>query len=180
MSNPPVIKSEDIDLKKFSIENLYEMRASFPGYHDEDYARFLIARNDNLDAAKEMFYNHLLWKESNPKPTKDSCINLLRKKFLYLHGSDLEGHPLLIAKMCRHDPYDRDLDEMNRQLLWWLDHVSYLSLSITYTALTDFFFRYLLPCRKINQNTQSSLIVLGQLLLIKILNFVKVLQHYFR
>jgi hypothetical protein len=119
----PQIKSEDIDPTKFSIENLYSMRETFPGYRDEDYARFLIARNNNLDLAKEMFHNHLLWKEANPKPTKESCLNLLRRRFLYLNGSDREGHPLLIAKMCRHDPYDRDLEEMNRQLLWWLDHV---------------------------------------------------------
>jgi hypothetical protein len=119
----PQIKSEDIDLSKFSIENLFLMRETFPGYCDEDYARFLIARNNNLDQAKEMFHNHLLWKESNPKPTKDSCLGLLRRRFLFLHGCDREGHPLLIAKMCRHDPYDRDLEEMNRQLLWWLDHV---------------------------------------------------------
>ena len=33
-------------------------------------------------------------------------------------------HPLFIARVCRHDPNDRDIDEMNRQQLWWLDHVS--------------------------------------------------------
>lgn len=37
--SPPNIKSEDIDLSKFSIENLQKMRETFPGYKDEDFAR---------------------------------------------------------------------------------------------------------------------------------------------
>lgn len=37
----PNIKSEDIDLTKFSIENLQRMRDCFPGYKDEDFARLV-------------------------------------------------------------------------------------------------------------------------------------------
>jgi hypothetical protein len=176
---PPAIKSEDIDLSKFSLENLHEMRITFPGYKDEDYARFLIARNNQLNDAKELFHNHLVWKETNPKPTKSSCLNLLQRKFLYLNGYDLEGHPLLIAKMSRHDPYDRDLDEMNRQLLWWLDHVSCLPF-VSPSFLNIDPIRSWLPCLKINPSTQSSLIELVPLLLIKIWNYVKVLLLSFR
>ena len=49
----PDIKSTEIGLDKFSLENLELMRQKFPGEDDETLARFLIARNNDF----EKFFN---------------------------------------------------------------------------------------------------------------------------
>jgi hypothetical protein len=87
----PKIKSTDIDLSSYDMVHFQKMRDTFPGHSDTDLARFFIARNGDVDLAVEMFQAHLLWREQTPKPTKDSCITLLRRRFLYCHGKDKEG-----------------------------------------------------------------------------------------
>lgn len=46
---------------------------------------------------------------------------MLARKWIYVNGEDRERHPLMIARMCRHDSRNRDLSEMHREMLWWLD-----------------------------------------------------------
>ena len=86
-----IIKSTDIDLSRFDLSNFQILRDAFPGANDTDLARFFIARNGDAELSIKMYRAHLEWRESTPKPTKDSCISLLRRKFLYTHGFDREG-----------------------------------------------------------------------------------------
>jgi hypothetical protein len=48
---------------------------------------------------------------------------MLVRKWIYVNGEDREQHPLMIVRMCRHNTRNRDLSEMHREMLWWLDHI---------------------------------------------------------
>ncbi len=119
----PEILSTDIDLSRIPLTEFKKLKDAFPGQHDEDLARFLLVREGNYTLAYDLFRRHLDWLEMTPKPTKESIMNCLRRKWLYHHGFDREGHPLLIAKIARHNKEERDLEEMKREQLWWFDHV---------------------------------------------------------
>lgn len=88
---PLNIKSTDIDTSNIDQAKFQIMRDTFPGRSDTDLARFYIARNGDVDLATEMLQAHLAWREQTPKPTKESCIGLLQRRFLYSHGYDKEG-----------------------------------------------------------------------------------------
>jgi hypothetical protein len=120
----PQIRSTDINLSGVPCSELKKMRDSFPGHEDDDLIRFLIARDGDYSLAYDMYRKHLDWLERNPKPTKDSIVNCLSRRWTYVHGFDREGHPLLIAKIARHSKDNRDLQETIREQLWWFDHVS--------------------------------------------------------
>ncbi len=114
------ITSTDIDSSKFTIESFNQMKEQFPLESDETIARFLIARNGIVDKASVLLANHIEWKKTNLPVLKSSCINEIRKGKMYLHGCDLEGHPLLIYRVRMNLPRERDIEEMGRMSLWWL------------------------------------------------------------
>ncbi len=42
---------------------------------------------------------------------------------MYNHGWDREGHPLIIVRAARHNPYDRDIEQVLAVQLWIIDQV---------------------------------------------------------
>jgi hypothetical protein len=133
-SPAPQIRSTDIDLSVIPWGELKKMRDSFPGHEDDDLIRFLVAKDGDYSLAYEMYRKHLDWLGRNPKPTKDSILNSLSRRWTYAHGFDREGHPLLIARIARHSKDNRDLEEAIREQLWWFDHVDLL-LSLALSSL---------------------------------------------
>ena len=117
---PLRILSEDIDTTRFSMDAVAEMREMFPDQDDEVIGRFLIARNGNLEKASLLLRGHLEWKITNFPVLKSSCINEISKGKLYMHGTDKEGHPLLIWRVRMNNPRDRDVEEMARMVAWWV------------------------------------------------------------
>lgn len=130
----PRITSTDIDIRRIPLTEFYKMKDSFPGHDDEDLARFLLAKEGVYSLAYDLYRKHLDWLEHNPKPTKASIINSLSRRWIYAHGSDREGHPILVARISRHSREFRDINEVAREQLWWLDHVQLLlSLRLPHT-----------------------------------------------
>lgn len=120
MSSAPEIYSSDIDQSKFGVEQLTQMREQFSGESDETLARFLIARNNNKEKAAELLVGHLFWKKENWPILKSSCLSELSKGKMYVHGTDKEGHPLLVYRACLNNANDRDLEEMGKLVCWWM------------------------------------------------------------
>jgi hypothetical protein len=107
--------------KKYTSGNIIKLRSTFPGFSDEDLARFLIARNDNLGKASEMLAAHVAWRASNLPIYKESCLGEILKGKVYVYGTDKEGHPLVHFRPRLNDMETRDVDEMGRMALWWCE-----------------------------------------------------------
>jgi hypothetical protein len=139
-SSSIVITSLDIERSKFSDANLLELRKQFESVDDQTLARFLIARNDDLEKAKALLIPYLQWKDSGAYPVlKSTCLKEFNKGKCYSHGVDLFGHPLFIWHSCRHTANDRDIDELSRTMVWWME---YMNAKFTpdrskYTVLID-------------------------------------------
>jgi hypothetical protein len=141
-SNGPstlVIKSEDIDLSKFTEENVVAMRAKYPGTYDDVLAKFLIARNNDLAKACEQYDRVLKWRAENFPVLKSSCLKEVTSGKLYVRGVDKDGRPLLIFRSRYSFPKDRDLEETSRMLVWFAEQVQRrMPSSMTkYTLLLD-------------------------------------------
>jgi len=83
---PPDITSLDIDPEKYSLENLQLMREAFPGAADEELARYLIARKNNLKDAKAQLQRRKAWALANLPVTKAICGDEFLPGKFYLHG----------------------------------------------------------------------------------------------
>lgn len=118
-----VIKSKDIDLKKFSIENLIELRATYPGVDDETLARFLIARENNLQKAIEQYAKVVTWRSLHYPVLKSSCMKEINSGKFYVRGVDKEGRPILIFRVRFSNPSERDIQEAGRMVVWFTEHV---------------------------------------------------------
>jgi hypothetical protein len=118
----PRITSTDIALDAFSPENLTEMRAAFPATSDEELARYLIARSNDLEKAKAMLNSALNWRASNLPVMKADCGDEFTSGKICCKGVDKEGRPLLIytAKLNFHAT--RDLDKAGKTLIWWTEY----------------------------------------------------------
>lgn len=117
--------SEDITglASKFTPSAFYMLKSRFPDVDHSTLARFLIARNGDIDKASLLLNAHLAWRSTNLPITKASCLNELYKGKVYGHGVDKEGHPLVVYVPRFNDPSVRDLEEMSRSLLYWTEHV---------------------------------------------------------
>jgi hypothetical protein len=120
--NAPVILSEDIDPNKYSLENFYAVREKFPQLPDEMIARYLIARNNDLEKALAQIEKAVGIRAANWPILKSSCINEMRTGKLYSHGFDREGRPLLIWKSSKNITSKRDLEETSRLLIFWTEY----------------------------------------------------------
>ncbi len=107
--------------QKFHSTSIIKLRGQFPGFSDEDYARFLIARDGLVDKAIEMLRAHVEWRAKNLPIYKSSCLGELVKGKVYLHGTDKEGHPIVHFRPRFNDADVRDIDEMGRMALWWAE-----------------------------------------------------------
>jgi hypothetical protein len=118
----PIIQSEDIDIEKVGIDSFRKMKFKFPEESDETICRFLLARNKDVVKASEMLINHISWRASNLPPQKASCMKEFSAGKCYVNGCDKEGHPLIIVISRLHDPSDRDIDELLRLCIWWIEY----------------------------------------------------------
>ena len=124
MANTINIVSKDILChmnKKFYSTSILKLRDKFPGFSDEDYARFLIARDGIIEKAEEMLKAHVAWRASNLPIYKESCLGEILKGKVYVHGTDKEGHPLVHFRPKLNDADTRDVEEMGRMALWWCE-----------------------------------------------------------
>jgi hypothetical protein len=126
MSNAPVsIVSKDILTfigNKYHNKSVLTLRGEFEALSDEDIARFLIARNGDVEKARVMLQEHIKWREDYPWPIyKEECLGELHKGKVYLHGEDKDGHPLVVFRPAKNDMDIRDVGEMGRMALWWTD-----------------------------------------------------------
>ena len=107
--------------KKFYSTSVLNLRAKFPQFSDEDIARFLCARDGLVDKAEEMLKAHVAWRASNYPIYKDDCLGEILKGKVYVHGTDKEGHPLIHFRPRLNDADVRDVEEMGRMALWWVE-----------------------------------------------------------
>lgn len=117
------IKSQDIDLNKFSESNIIKMREKYPTLSDDVLARYLIARNDDVVKAIEQLQRALEWKAAHYPILKASCLKEINSGKLYIRGVDKEGRPLLVYRSRNSFPADRDLEEAARMLVWFAEHL---------------------------------------------------------
>ena len=108
---------------KYTDTNIIILRSEFPQLNDEDIARFLIARNNNVSKAQKMLRDHVTWRSSNLPLYKSSCLNEIHKGKVYVHGTDKLGHPLVVFRPVKNDMAVRDVEEMGRMALWWTEVV---------------------------------------------------------
>jgi hypothetical protein len=117
------IKSTDIDQSRFSEENHSELKAQFPELNDDIIARYLIARDNDLEAATELLSKAEKWRSLHYPILKEDCVNELSKGTFYTHGVDKEDRPLFIVHGIRHDPSTRDIVELAKAVLWMGEQV---------------------------------------------------------
>jgi len=115
------ITSRDIPRDKLNLDALRALKQSFPQEDDNTLARFLLARNNNIDQATEMFTNHLQWRRDNLPVFKADCMEELSKKKALVHGFDKEGHPVIYFRAKYNDPWARNLDDALRAFIWCLE-----------------------------------------------------------
>jgi hypothetical protein len=113
--------SEDIDQTRISTENLETLKQSYPLLDYETLARYLIANNNNVEAAEQQLRRADDLKREHWHVKKAQCIKEIAKGKAYVYGTDKEGHPLLILNVRLHIASDRDLKEMVLQTFWWTE-----------------------------------------------------------
>lgn len=117
------IKSQDIDVNKFSELNIIKMRETFPGVCDDVLARYLIGRGDDLAKACEQLQRAIAWKAAHYPILKSQCLKEVNSGKLFIRGTDKEGRPLLVYRSRNSFPADRDLEECAKMLVWFAEHV---------------------------------------------------------
>jgi hypothetical protein len=116
----PVLTSTDIDQTKFGNDEYQIMKSQFPEETDETIVRFLIARNNDVTKASAMLTEHIEWRKSNWPVLKNTCMNEINKGKVYVHGTDNEGHPLMIYRVRFNNSSDRDVEEMGRMIMFFV------------------------------------------------------------
>jgi hypothetical protein len=116
------IVSCDIDPSRFSMENLNALRAVFSHLPDEELARYLIARNDDVHKAMEQIQKAQKVKMASFPILKDSVMKEMMTGKLYCHGEDKDGRPLIIWNSAKNIASQRDLEETSRLLIWWTEY----------------------------------------------------------
>lgn len=109
---------------KYSIQNIQTLKEKYSNtsLDTQDIARFLIARNNDIIKADELIASHLAWR-SDPSNTvrKQDCLNEISKGKIYVHGYDKEGHPLIVFTSRLNNCKERDIQEMTKMAIWWLE-----------------------------------------------------------
>lgn len=126
-------------MAKFTVANLIKLRERFPSEDDTTIARFLIARSNDLEKATAMLQAKVTWRLTNGPVRKAECIGELKSGKLYVHGTDLEGHPLLVFRTQYNDANTRNLQEAGL-LMRYISDVAISRMGSTkskYTILID-------------------------------------------
>ena len=115
------IQSEDIDRNSFSINNLSSLKESFPDLDNDTLARYLIAKNNDYIAAFDQLTRSENLRKEYTHVKKAQCLHEIAKGKAYIHGHDKQGRPLMIIHLRKHDLEDRDLNEMIKMTMWWVE-----------------------------------------------------------
>eukprot|EP00349_Pseudokeronopsis_sp_Brazil_P006057 CAMPEP_0202966760 /NCGR_PEP_ID=MMETSP1396-20130829/11317_1 /ASSEMBLY_ACC=CAM_ASM_000872 /TAXON_ID= /ORGANISM="Pseudokeronopsis sp., Strain Brazil" /LENGTH=260 /DNA_ID=CAMNT_0049690993 /DNA_START=17 /DNA_END=799 /DNA_ORIENTATION=+ len=118
------ITSTDIEEDKYSYENLLVMRQRFPGRQDEELARFLIARKNDVDKASAQLEKRISFESDFLPVKKIDCGNEFNPGKLYAHGTDKEGRPLLIWSVRNNIAAERDMEKVVKLLVWWVEYTA--------------------------------------------------------
>lgn len=118
------ITSTDIEADKYSVSNLLEMRNRFPGREDEELARFLIARKDDLEKASEQLQKRINFEASFLPVTKDDCGEEFNAGKLYTYGVDKEGRPIIVWAVRNNIAATRDMDKLVKTMVWWVEYTA--------------------------------------------------------
>jgi hypothetical protein len=119
-----VITPGSSDSTNFSAKHLQTLRNEFPNIPDEELLRYLIARNDNIHKAKEQLYKAQALKLKLGWPIRQQdCFNEMQTGKIYCRGNDKEGRPIILFHSGLHDTGIRNLEETQKLLIWWAEHV---------------------------------------------------------
>ncbi len=69
----PMITSDDIKPTDFSLESFRELKVAFPKESDTTLARFLLMQEGNVETAKKLLSEHLVWRPDNTPVFKSQC-----------------------------------------------------------------------------------------------------------
>lgn len=119
---PPNITSRDIDPEKYSFDKLVAMRELFPDRPDEELARYLIARNDDLEKAAAQLRKALEWRAANFPIMKADCGEEFTAGKLMMNGFDREGRPILFWNARLNFNATRDMDKLAKTMFWWTEY----------------------------------------------------------
>jgi len=108
----------DLDTRKYTQDQWDAFKKAFPTVDDRTLARFLIARNGDVEKSTTLLKGHLEWKAANWPVLKSSCEKEFSVGRCYVRGTDKEGHPLIIFHTRLHNPNDRDLEELGRMVIF--------------------------------------------------------------
>lgn len=86
--------STDLDSTKYTPEQFLEFKAKFPSISDQTLARFLIARNGDVEKASTLLNSHLEWKNASWPYLKESLMPDIGTGKIYVRGVDKAGHPI--------------------------------------------------------------------------------------
>lgn len=121
-AGPAKITSTDINPDKYSISNLEAMRVAFPQCEDEELARYLIARNDDLDKAKAQLQKALDWRAGFFPIMKEDCGDEFQAGKLISYGEDKEGRPVMFWNARLNIGSERDLEKLAKTVVWWTEY----------------------------------------------------------
>ena len=87
----PALSSTDIDVTKVTLESFQAMKEFFPEDSDETIVRYLIARNNNVQKAKDLLTECHSTRQKLFPVLKDDCGKEFPIGKLYCNGYDKEG-----------------------------------------------------------------------------------------
>lgn len=126
------LRSTDINTKplRFAPAALVKLRETLTPQEiaseqldDDTLARFLLARNGNVDKAKALLEENRAWRKAKLPIYKSSCLTEYNKGKVFVHGVDKEGHPLVIYRAKLQIPAERNVDEMVNMAVWWAEKI---------------------------------------------------------
>jgi hypothetical protein len=115
-----IINSDDILEHNPDFDSIRELKRRFPTECDLILARFLLARDGDVEKASEMISNEHVFRRANMPISKSMFMPDLLTGKMYVHGQDKLGHPLLIFSQCKHWAKERDMEANKRLVMWFL------------------------------------------------------------
>lgn len=115
------ISSKEIDTAQFSEASFAALKSRFPDLEDEMIARFLIARNGDLQKSTDLLTKAMHWRSKRWPVLKQECVEQLSKGIVYVRGVDKEGHPIIHVNPSLHDTNNRDMEQCAKSMMWWME-----------------------------------------------------------
>ncbi|KAH9329172.1 hypothetical protein KI387_001280, partial [Taxus chinensis] len=93
---------------------------------DATLLRFLHARDYKVEKATQFFLKYLKWRRAFVPLgyiPESQVSNELEKKKIFIQGLDKQGRPIGVILAARHYPFDRDLEEFKRLVVYGFDKI---------------------------------------------------------